>query len=101
MAKGKYPRLEVRKISTLGPREDNPRRVTAGNKRLRRSLEELGNLQPITFNVRTGKLSALMSPQQMNWRRGVEQTKRTEKNYQSDLRSGERLDMGSSGIPKS
>lgn len=45
------------RLSELEPRGDNPRRITAERKtKLKRSLDELGNLQPLTYNVRTKKL---------------------------------------------
>jgi hypothetical protein len=56
MAKTKYPRIERRKVGELAP-GDNPRRITAdGKAKLKQSIEQLGNLQPITFNIRTGKV---------------------------------------------
>ena len=55
-SKAKYPCLRRMKLSELAPNE-NPRRITAaGKEKLKKSLDELGNIQPITFNVRTGKL---------------------------------------------
>jgi ParB-like chromosome segregation protein Spo0J len=57
MAKVKYPRAERRKLSELSPNAKNPRRITAAKKaKLKKSLDDLGNIQPVTFNVRTGKL---------------------------------------------
>lgn len=56
-SKADFPRLEIRKVSELAPALENPRRITAEQKaKLKRSLDELGNLSPITFNVRTGKV---------------------------------------------
>jgi hypothetical protein len=57
MAKMKYPRTERRKVAELLPNEANPRRITAQKRaKLKTSVEELGNLSPPTFNVRTGRL---------------------------------------------
>lgn len=53
----KYPRIETRKLSELAPNEKNPRKVTPeALARLRKSLDELGNLSPVTFNVRTSQV---------------------------------------------
>ncbi len=51
-----YPRIERRRLADLAPNE-NPRRITAEKKaQLKKLLDDLGNLSPMTFNVRTGKL---------------------------------------------
>ena len=55
--KKKYPRIETRKISELAPNEKNPRKISAEQlARLQKSLEQLGNLSPVTFNVRTQRV---------------------------------------------
>lgn len=47
----------MRRLADLAPNESNPRRITPERRaKLRRSLEELGNLSPVTFNVRTGRI---------------------------------------------
>jgi len=57
--KKKYPRIETRKIVELAPNEKNPRKISSEQlARLQKSLEQLGNLSPITFNVRTRRVVA-------------------------------------------
>ena len=52
-----YPRWQRMPLSRLAPNERNPRTITnEALGRLTRSLAELGNLSPVTFNVRTGRL---------------------------------------------
>jgi DNA modification methylase len=53
----KYPSLKRMKLSELAPADYNPRTISTDSLgRLTKSLSELGNLQPITFNVRTGHI---------------------------------------------
>lgn len=53
----KYPCLKRMKLSELIPANYNPRSITSDSLgRLTKSLSELGNLQPITFNVKTGHI---------------------------------------------
>jgi ParB-like chromosome segregation protein Spo0J len=53
----KYPSLVIKKISELSPAKYNPRTITSDALgRLTKSLSELGNLQPITWNAKTGNI---------------------------------------------
>ena len=53
----KYPSLVTKKISELSPAKYNPRKITSDALgRLTKSLSELGNLQPITWNAKTGNI---------------------------------------------
>ena len=53
----KYPCLITKKISELSPAKYNPRKISSDALgRLTKSLSELGNLQPITWNARTGNI---------------------------------------------
>lgn len=53
----KYPCLLVKKISEITPAKYNPRRVSdEAMGRLTKSLAEFGNIQPITWNSRTGNV---------------------------------------------
>jgi ParB-like chromosome segregation protein Spo0J len=53
----KYPRLITKKISELQPASYNPRKISSDALgRLTKSLSELGNLQPITWNAKTGNI---------------------------------------------
>lgn len=53
----KYPSLVTKKISELSPAKYNPRKITSDALgRLAKSLSELGNLQPITWNAKTGNI---------------------------------------------
>ena len=53
----KYPRLITKKISELSPAKYNPRKISSDALgRLTKSLSELGNLQPITWNAKTGNI---------------------------------------------
>jgi ParB-like chromosome segregation protein Spo0J len=53
----KYPCLLVKKISEIIPAKYNPRRVSdEAMGRLTKSLAEFGNIQPITWNARTGNV---------------------------------------------
>ena len=53
----KYPKLLTKKLSDLIPAKYNPREITADALgRLTKSLDELGNLQPITWNAKTGNV---------------------------------------------
>jgi ParB-like chromosome segregation protein Spo0J len=53
----KYPSLVTKKISELSPAKYNPRKITSeALGRLTKSLSELGNLQPITWNAKTGNI---------------------------------------------
>lgn len=53
----KYPCLLVKKISEITPAKYNPRRVSdEAMGRLTKSLAEFGNIQPITWNARTGNV---------------------------------------------
>lgn len=55
--KTEYPCLLKKKVSDLTPADYNPRTITdEAIGRLTKSLAELGNLQPITWNVRTGRI---------------------------------------------
>lgn len=52
-----YPRMEKMKLVDLPGHEKNPRKVTReALAQLERQIKELGNIQPITFNVRTKKI---------------------------------------------
>src|ERR1035437_6356485 len=49
--------LRRMKIADLIPHEKNPRKITpAAMERLKKSLHELGNLSPVTFNLTTKKV---------------------------------------------
>ena len=53
----KYPCLITKKISELQPAKYNPRKISSDALgRLTKSLSELGNLQPITWNAKTGNI---------------------------------------------
>ena len=53
----KYPCLITKKISELNPARYNPRKISSDALgRLTKSLSELGNLQPITWNAKTGNI---------------------------------------------
>jgi ParB-like chromosome segregation protein Spo0J len=53
----KYPSLISKKISELSPAKYNPRTISSDSLgRLTKSLSELGNLQPITWNAKTGNI---------------------------------------------
>ena len=53
----KYPCLITKKISELKPASYNPRKISSDALgRLTKSLSELGNLQPITWNAKTGNI---------------------------------------------
>jgi ParB-like chromosome segregation protein Spo0J len=53
----KYPCLVSKKISELSPAKYNPRTISSDSLgRLTKSLSELGNLQPITWNAKTGNI---------------------------------------------
>jgi ParB-like chromosome segregation protein Spo0J len=53
----KYPCLISKKISELSPASYNPRKISSDALgRLTKSLSELGNLQPITWNAKTGNI---------------------------------------------
>jgi ParB-like chromosome segregation protein Spo0J len=53
----KYPCLIFKKISELSPAKYNPRTISSDSLgRLTKSLSELGNLQPITWNAKTGNI---------------------------------------------
>ncbi len=53
----KYPCLIIKKISELSPAKYNPRKISdEAMGRLTKSLAEFGNIQPITWNARTGNL---------------------------------------------
>ena len=55
--KTEYPCLIKKKVADLTPADYNPRTITdEAIGRLTKSLAELGNLQPITWNVRTGRI---------------------------------------------
>ncbi|MGE3312441.1 MAG: ParB N-terminal domain-containing protein [Limisphaerales bacterium] len=52
---GQYPCLRRMPLSTLRPADYNPRTISPeALGRLTKSLAELGNLQPVTYNVRSG-----------------------------------------------
>ena len=52
-----YPKLLTKKLSDLSPAKYNPRKITdEALGRLTKSLAELGNLQPITWNSKTGNV---------------------------------------------
>jgi ParB-like chromosome segregation protein Spo0J len=52
-----YPKLVTKKISELTPAKYNPRKISSDALgRLTKSLSELGNLQPITWNAKTGNI---------------------------------------------
>lgn len=53
-----YPCLREMKLSDIIPDPKNPRKKLTDEEmgRLKTSLSELGNLQPVVFNIRTGKL---------------------------------------------
>ena len=52
-----YPKLLTKKISELSPARYNPRKISSDALgRLTKSLSELGNLQPITWNAKTGNI---------------------------------------------
>ena len=53
----KYPCLISKKITELSPAKYNPRTISSDSLgRLTKSLSELGNLQPITWNAKTGNI---------------------------------------------
>ena len=53
----KYPCLITKKTSELQPAKYNPRKISSDALgRLTKSLSELGNLQPITWNAKTGNI---------------------------------------------
>ena len=53
----KYPQLLTKRTSELSPAKYNPRTITSDAlRRLTKSLSELGNLQPITWNAKTGNI---------------------------------------------
>jgi ParB-like chromosome segregation protein Spo0J len=53
----KYPCILTKKISELTPAKYNPRKISdEAIGRLTKSLAEFGNIQPITWNSRTGNL---------------------------------------------
>jgi DNA modification methylase len=53
----KYPCLLTKKINEISSAKYNPRKITdEAMGRLTKSLAELGNIQPITWNVRTGNV---------------------------------------------
>jgi len=53
----KYPCLLTKKISEISSAKYNPRKITdEAMGRLTKSLAEFGNIQPITWNVRTGNV---------------------------------------------
>jgi hypothetical protein len=53
----KYPCLLVKKISEISPSKYNPRTISDESLgRLTKSLAEFGNIQPITWNARTGNI---------------------------------------------
>jgi len=53
----KYPCLISKKTSELSPAKYNPRTISSDSLgRLTKSLSELGNLQPITWNAKTGNI---------------------------------------------
>ena len=53
----KFPTLIQKKISELIPASYNPRTISSDALgRLTKSLHELGNLQPITWNAKTGRI---------------------------------------------
>ena len=55
--KTEYPCLIKKKVADLTPADYNPRTITdEAIGRLTKSLAELGNLQPITWNARTGRI---------------------------------------------
>lgn len=52
-----YPCLRIMKVSDITPWKRNPRKISEiSMERLDKSVSKLGNLQPVTFNVRTGNL---------------------------------------------
>ena len=53
----KYPCLLTKPLAELFPASYNPRKITSDALgRLTKSLAELGNLQPITWNAKTGNI---------------------------------------------
>jgi len=53
----KYPCMLTKKVAELCPAKYNPRKISDESLgRLTKSLAELGNLQPITWNARTGNI---------------------------------------------
>lgn len=57
MNKSDYPKLQKIKLSELNPAPYNPRKISSDALgRLTKSLHELGNLQPITWNAKTGNI---------------------------------------------
>jgi len=57
MNEKKYPCLITKKISELSLAKYNPRTISSDSLgRLTKSLSELGNLQPITWNAKTGNI---------------------------------------------
>ena len=57
MNKSDYPKLQKMKLSELNPAPYNPRKISSDALgRLTKSLHELGNLQPITWNAKTGNI---------------------------------------------
>lgn len=57
MNKEGYPKLQKMKLADLKPASYNPRKISSDALgRLTKSLSELGNLQPITWNAKTGNI---------------------------------------------
>lgn len=53
----KFPCLLTKRVEELIPANYNPRKITSDALgRLTKSLSELGNLQPITWNAKTGNI---------------------------------------------
>jgi ParB-like chromosome segregation protein Spo0J len=57
MKKQSYPCIQKKKLAELVPNQRNPRTISAESlQRLQKSLETLGNLQPVVWNARSKKL---------------------------------------------
>jgi len=96
----KYPRLITKKISELQPASYNPRKISSDALgRLTKSLSELGNLQPITWNAKTGNIvgghqrlkcySALQKEEVEVWAVWLDETQEKAANIALNKLSGE------------
>jgi ParB-like chromosome segregation protein Spo0J len=96
----KYPRLITKKISELQPAKYNPRKISSDALgRLTKSLSELGNLQPITWNAKTGNIvgghqrlkcySALQKEEVEVWAVWLDETQEKAANIALNKLSGE------------
>jgi len=96
----KYPCLITKKISEIQPAKYNPRKISSDALgRLTKSLSELGNLQPITWNAKTGNIvgghqrlkcySALQKEEVEVWAVWLDETQEKAANIALNKLSGE------------